>query len=61
MGEPCHASMLAAPRDMQGELYQEAACSCSHVGCDLGGGNIRTHLFLGFMIALEQFYTVTVL
>ena len=53
--------MLAALRDIQGELYQEAAYSYSHVGCDLGGDNIRTYLFLGFIITLEQFYTITVL
>ena len=45
----------------EGAVLGDSLLSCSYTGCDLGGSNIGTYLFLGFMITLKQFYTVCII
>ncbi len=51
------------PRVLRGgSVLGDSLLSCSHAGCNLGGGSVQVHLFLGFMItlgrSLGQFYTM---
>ncbi len=43
------------PRVLRGgSVLGDSLLSCSHAGCNLGGGSVQVHLFLGFMITLGR-------